>query len=58
VSICPVGQEAGEYLASRGAPLDLESAAGVSRLDVVHSFFSDDGAAISSVTKGQMESAQ
>jgi len=49
--------EAAEYLASRGAPLDFESAAGVGRLDVVQSFFSDEGAAKPSVTKGQMESA-
>jgi len=32
--------EAAEYLASRGAPVDFESAAGVGRLDVVQSFFS------------------
>src|SRR5712691_6501688 len=49
--------EAAAYLASRGAPLDFESAAGVGRLDVVQSFFSDEGAAKPSVTKGQMESA-
>jgi hypothetical protein len=33
---CP---RAAEYLASRGAPLDLEAAAGVGRLDVVKGFF-------------------
>lgn len=48
--------EAAEYLASRGAPLDFESAAGVGRLDVVQSFFSDE-AVTSPVTKAQMESA-
>jgi hypothetical protein len=31
---------AADYLARRGAPLDLEAAAGVGRLDVVKSFFS------------------
>jgi ankyrin repeat protein len=35
--------EAAEYLANRGATLDLEAAAGVGRLDVVRSFFNDDG---------------
>ena len=35
--------EAAEYLANRGARLDLEAAAGVGRLDVVRSFFNDDG---------------
>jgi ankyrin repeat protein len=35
--------EAAEYLASRGAPLDLEGAAGVGRLDLVKSFFNADG---------------
>ena len=35
--------EAAEYLANRGARLDLEAAAGVGRLDVVQSFFNDDG---------------
>jgi len=35
--------EAAEYLASRGAPLDLEGATGVGRLDLVKSFFNPDG---------------
>jgi ankyrin repeat protein len=35
--------EAAEYLASRGAPLDLEGAAGIGRLDLVESFFDADG---------------
>src|SRR5712691_8556661 len=49
--------EAAAYLASRGAPLDFESAAGVGRLDVVQSFFSDDGAAKSSVWWRQRHAA-
>jgi ankyrin repeat protein len=35
--------EAAEFFAKRGARLDLEGAAGVGRLDVVRSFFDDDG---------------
>ena len=35
--------EAAEFLASRGAHLDLEGAAGVGRLDAVKRFFKDDG---------------
>ena len=35
--------EAAEYLATKGAPLDLEGAAGVGRLDLVKSFFNADG---------------
>jgi ankyrin repeat protein len=35
--------QAAEFLANRGARLDLEGAAGVGRLDVVKSFFNDDG---------------
>ena len=35
--------EAAGYLAQRGAPLDLEAAAGLGRLDVVRSFFDRDG---------------
>ena len=47
--------EAAEYLATRGAPLDLRSAAGVGRLDVVRSCVRNDGAAKPSAI--DMESA-
>jgi hypothetical protein len=46
--------EAAEYLATRGAPLDLRSAAGVGRLDVVRSCLSNDAAKPSAI---EMESA-
>lgn len=36
-------REAAEYLAERGAHLNLQAAAGVGRLDVVKRFFNDDG---------------
>lgn len=48
--------EAAEFLAKRGAQLDLEGAAGVGRLDVVQNFFSDDGGLKADATKAQMES--
>ncbi|HLW86217.1 MAG TPA: ankyrin repeat domain-containing protein [Candidatus Sulfotelmatobacter sp.] len=43
-------QGAAEFLASRGAPLDLEGAAGVGRLDAVKSFFMPDGSLKSPAT--------
>jgi len=48
--------EAAHFLAGRGAMLDLEGACGVGRLDVVQSFFAEDGALKASATKDQMES--
>ena len=45
--------EAAEYLANRGAHLDLEAAAGVGRLDVVRSFFNDDGGLKPTATEKQ-----
>jgi ankyrin repeat protein len=48
-------REAAEFLAARGARLDLEGAAGVGRLDVVQTFFNKDGA-LRNATNAQMES--
>lgn len=47
--------EAAEFLASRGARLDIEGAAGVGRLDLVRSFFNEDGGLKANATKAQME---
>jgi hypothetical protein len=47
-------QMAAEYLASRGAHLDLEGAAGVGRLDLVKSFFNEDGTLKPTATEKQM----
>jgi ankyrin repeat protein len=49
--------EAAEFLADRGARLDLEGAAGVGRLDVVRSFFNDDGSHKETATPEQLRSA-
>ncbi len=46
--------EAAEHLAARGAALDLESASGVGRLDVVRGFFNTDGTLKPSATETQM----
>jgi hypothetical protein len=48
-------REAAEFLAAHGARLDLEGAAGVGRLDVVQTFFSEDGT-LRNATNAQMES--
>jgi hypothetical protein len=48
-------KEAAEFLASRGARLDLESAAGVGRLDIVEGFFDATGGLKASATKAQLE---
>jgi ankyrin repeat protein len=47
--------QAARYLASRGAQLDLEAAAGVGRLDVVKSFFDQDGSLKPPATQQQMQ---
>ncbi len=47
--------EAAEFLASHGARLDLEGAAGVGRLDVARSFFRDDGSLKPPATQQQMQ---
>jgi ankyrin repeat protein len=46
--------QAAEFLASRGARLDLEGAAGTGRLDIVKSFFGEDGALKSPELQKQM----
>jgi ankyrin repeat protein len=48
--------EAAEFLAERGANLDIEGAAGVGRLDLVRNFFNQDGNLKANTTKAQMES--
>jgi len=48
--------EAAEFLAKRGARLDLEGAAGVGRLDLVMSFFNEDGSLKANAIRVQMES--
>lgn len=47
--------KAAEFLASRGARLDLEGAAGVGRLDVVKNFFTDEGSLKPPATQDQMK---
>jgi ankyrin repeat protein len=47
--------DAAVFLASRGAPLDLEGAAGVGRLDIVKSFFNPDGSLKETATMAQMK---
>ena len=49
--------EAAVYLAERGAKLNLQSAAGVGRLDVVKTYFNEDGSRKHSATKKQVQSA-
>ncbi len=47
--------EAATFLAQRGAELNLEGAAGVGRLDLVKSFFNEEGGLKPSATRGEME---
>ncbi|HWY99553.1 MAG TPA: ankyrin repeat domain-containing protein [Edaphobacter sp.] len=47
---------AAAYLARRGARLDLEGAAGVGQVEVVKSFFDEDGSLKAGTTKEQMKS--
>jgi len=49
--------EAAAFLASRGARLTLEGAGGVGRLDVVMSYFNEDGSLKPSATEAQKQSA-
>lgn len=46
---------AAAFLASRGAQLNLETAAGIGRIDAVKSFFSDDGKLKPFATKQQLQ---
>ena len=48
--------KAAVFLADRGAGLTLESAAGIGRLDLVRSYFNDDGTLKPTATKKQLES--
>ncbi len=48
--------EAASYLASRGALLTLEGAAGIGRLDVVRTFFDDRGLRLRGATTAQVDS--
>jgi len=47
---------AAEFLATHGARLNLEGAAGVGRLEVVKSFFNDDGTLRPNATEAQLQS--
>jgi hypothetical protein len=47
--------QAAAHLAKHGARMDLEGAAGTGRLDVVKSFFDEDGSLKANATKAQME---
>jgi ankyrin repeat protein len=47
---------AAEFLAKRGAPLDIEGAAGVGHLDVVKTFFNKDGTLKPNATEAQLRS--
>ena len=49
--------QAAEFLASRGASLDLEGAAGLGRLNIVKSYFDESGARRQDPTNGQIEHA-
>src|SRR5205814_10117308 len=47
--------DAAEFLAKRGARLDLEGAAGVGRVDVVACFIKEDGSLTAAATKDQLD---
>lgn len=51
---CP---EAAEYLVTRGAPADLEAAAGSGRLDIVETFFTDGASPTRQPTQAQVQAA-
>ncbi len=47
--------KAAEFLATNGAPLDLAAAAGLGRLDVVKTFFAEDGSRSPNATPNQLQ---
>jgi ankyrin repeat protein len=49
--------QAAEFLANRGAPVDLEAAAALGRLDIVRTCFDETGVLKPNATKPQIESA-
>ena len=49
--------DAAEFLANRGAPIDLEAAAGLGRLDIVSTFFDENGIVKSTATPAQVSRA-
>jgi ankyrin repeat protein len=49
--------KAAEYVASLGAPLNLQGAAGVGRLDVVKTHFNDDGSLKNTATQADLANA-
>jgi ankyrin repeat protein len=51
---CP---EAAAYLVARGAPADLEAAAGAGRLDIVETYFNDEDGSRSHATQAQVQAA-
>jgi ankyrin repeat protein len=46
---------AAEFLASHGAPLDLESAAGLGKMELVQGFFDRQGSLVSTAPRAQLE---
>jgi len=46
---------AAEFLAARGAQLDLDTAAGIGRLDIVNAYFDSNGSMKASATKAQLQ---
>jgi ankyrin repeat protein len=49
--------KAAEFLAQRGAPVELDAAGSMGRLDVVKSYFDQDGALLPTATRRQVENS-